>query len=107
MYKQIYGMLGLAARARKLRSGEFSTEKSVKEGRARLVIVAEDASENTKKLFRNICAYRELPMVIFGTKDSLGHAIGVAFRASISVEDEGFASQLIKLLNGGTVNEFR
>ena len=36
-------MIGLATRAGKTKSGEFSTEQSVKKGRARMVIVAEDA----------------------------------------------------------------
>ena len=47
-------MLGIAAKAGSVASGEFSTEKAVKEGRAYLVIVAQDASDNTKKMFRNM-----------------------------------------------------
>ena len=35
-------MLGIAAKAGSVASGEFSTEKAVKEGRAYLVIVAQD-----------------------------------------------------------------
>ena len=53
--KRILSMLGLAAKSGNLVSGEFSTEKAVKERKARLVIVAEDASEATKKNFRNLC----------------------------------------------------
>ena len=45
---RVFGLLGLAAKAGKVQSGEFSTEKSVKSGRAYLVIVSEEASENTK-----------------------------------------------------------
>ncbi len=41
------GMIGMAMKAGKVASGEFSTEKAVKEGRAWLVVVAEDASANT------------------------------------------------------------
>ena len=46
---KVMSYLGLATRARKVQSGEFSTEKSVKSGRAALVMVAEDASDNTKR----------------------------------------------------------
>ena len=42
-------MIGLAQKAGKIVSGEFATEKAVKTGKAALVIVAGDASENTKK----------------------------------------------------------
>ena len=40
---KVLSMLGLAAKAGKVASGEFSTEKEVKSGNACLVIVAEDA----------------------------------------------------------------
>ena len=54
---KVMSYLGLATRAGKVQSGEFSTEKSVKSGRAALVMVAEDASDNTKKKFTNMCTY--------------------------------------------------
>lgn len=59
-------MLGLAAKAGKLPCGEFMTENSVKTGMAALVIVATDASDNTKKKFRNMCEFYEVPMYEFG-----------------------------------------
>ncbi len=51
----ILSLLGIAAKARKVVSGESMTEQAVKESRAYLVVVAKDASENTKKLFRDKC----------------------------------------------------
>lgn len=53
--QQVLNLIGLATKAGKVKSGEFSTEQSIKKGRACLVIVAEEASENTKKGSR-ICA---------------------------------------------------
>ena len=50
-------MLGIAAKAGGVASGEFSTEKAVKDGRAWLVIVASDASENTQKHFRDMTTF--------------------------------------------------
>ena len=67
------------------------TEKETKSGRAKLVIVAEEASENTKKKFRDMCAYYKVPIFFFGDMDTLGHAMGKEFRASLAVLDEGFA----------------
>ena len=105
--KKLLNMIGLATRARKVVSGEFSTEKSVKSGRTHLVIVSEEASENTKKMFTNMCTYYKVPIYLFGTKDELGHAMGQEFRASLSVEDVGFAKSMAGLMNvnGGSVNE--
>lgn len=92
--KRIFSMLGLAMKAGKLTSGEFMTETSVKSSQSKLVIVAEDASNNTKKNFSDMCTYYHVPLIIFGTKTTLGAAIGKEFRASISINDEGFAATL-------------
>ena len=94
--KKILSMFGLAARAGRVASGEFQTETAVKSGTACLVIVAEDASENTKKLFRDKCAFYDVPVVLLGTKEELGHAIGKEYRASLAILDEGFADTIMK-----------
>ena len=96
---RILSMLGLAAKAGKIASGEFSTERAVKSGRAFLVIVSTEASDNTKKMFRNMCAYYHVPMYLYALKETLGRAIGKGFRASLAVVDEGFATSLIDKLN--------
>lgn len=93
-----YSMLGLATRSRNLVSGEFSTDKAIKEGKAHVVIVAEDASNNTKKQFHNACDYYHVPCFEFGTKEELGHAMGKEERASLAVTNEGFAKTIIKIL---------
>lgn len=96
--KSIYSLLGLAMKAGKIASGEFCVEKSVKSGHSHFVILAEDASDNTKKMFGNMCSYYQVPLHYFGTKDELGCCIGKQFRASLSIEDEGFAKSIIKKL---------
>ena len=92
-------LLGLAAKAGKLVSGEFMTEKSVKEGKARLVLVATDASDNTKKMFRNMCDFYKVPLCLIGDKETLGHVIGKQFRASLAVTDDGFTKAIQKQLD--------
>lgn len=89
-------MLGLAKRAGKVVSGEFSVEKAVRSGKAYLVIVAEDASANTRKNFTDMCTYYKLPLIFTGTKEALGHAIGCEVRASVAVTDSGFAQSIEK-----------
>ena len=90
-------MISLATKAGKTKSGEFMTEKEVKEGRAHLVIVADDASDNTKKKFQNMCDFYKVPIYFF--KDTLGHAMGKEFRASLAVTDAGFAKGIRKHLD--------
>ncbi len=84
-------MLGMAARAGKVVSGEFSTEKAVKQGSAYLVLLAEDASDNTKKKFSDMCTYRQVPFLLLADRETLGKAIGKEYRACAAVEDENLA----------------
>ena len=54
---RVLSLIGLATKAGKCASGEFMTENETKSGKAALVIVAEDASDNTKKKFRDMCKF--------------------------------------------------
>lgn len=101
MERQIRGMLGLAAKAGKIVSGEYAVEKTIKEGNAYLVFVAEDASENTKKHFRDMCSWREIPIRFSGTKEELGNCIGKSFRANVALTDPNFAESIIKKTDAG------
>lgn len=95
---KILSLLGLATKSRNVVSGEFMTEKAVKSGEAMLVIVSEEASDNTKKKFRNMCEFYHVPFYIWGASEELGHAMGKEFRMSVAITDEGFAGSIIKLL---------
>lgn len=93
---KIYALLCLAMKAGKVVSGEFSTEKAIKSGSASYVIVAEDASDNTRKAFSDSCSYYQVPYAVYGTKEELGRCIGKQFRASLAVTDRGFGEQIAK-----------
>ena len=93
---KILSLIGLATKAGKIVSGEFSVEKAVKSDKAYLVIVAEDASDNTKKMFQNMCEYRNVPLYYYSNKNDLGHAMGKQFRVSIACLDEGFSKAMIE-----------
>ena len=70
----------------------------MKEGKAHLVLVAEDASQNTKKSAHDMCVFYEVPLYDIGTKEELGRAIGKEYRALIAVTDENFAKAMTKKL---------
>lgn len=95
---KILSLIGLATKAGRTVSGEFTTEREVKAGRAKLVIVAVSASDNTKKKFTNMCTFYNVPIFFYKEKEELGHAMGKELRASLAVLDDGFAKTLIKLL---------
>ena len=95
--KKIYGLLGLCLRAGHLANGQTGVENSILAGEAKLVVVTGDASDGTKKLFHDKCAYRAVPLITFGTKEALGRALGKADRSSAAITDQGFASAIMKL----------
>ena len=95
---KVLSMLGLATRSRNVVSGGFATEQAVKSGKAYLVIIAEDASDNTRKKYSNMCEFYEVPYVYYSTKEVLGHAMGKEERTTLAVTDEGFADSIQKHL---------
>ncbi len=98
MVNKVYSMLGIAAKSANMVSGEFSTEKAIKNGKAYLVILASDASENTRKHFSDMCAYRGIPVISYGERQELGHAIGKEMRANLAITDRGLADSIRKLI---------
>ena len=92
-------MLGIATKAGKVVTGEFSTEKAIKTGKAYLVIVAGDASDNTKKRFADSSAFYHKNIITVGEKSELGRAIGKDDRSVLTVNDKGFAKKIAEMLN--------
>lgn len=102
---KVMSLLSIAMKAGQVVSGEFMVEKSIKERKAYLVLVAMDASDKTKKMFRNMCTYYNVPMYTISDKNELGHGIGREMRAAVAVLDAGFKDAIIKQLdenNGGS-----
>jgi ribosomal protein L7Ae-like RNA K-turn-binding protein len=95
---QWYFLLGLANRARKICSGESSVIKAVRKNDAKLVLVAQDASDRTKKTLQDKCRYYGVELCTVSDQYELGKAIGKDKRVSVAVLDQGFAKKLISLL---------
>lgn len=95
---KVLSLVGLATKAGRVVSGEFSTERAVKSGAARMVVVSAEASDNTRKKFENMCAYYEVPIYFYGTKEELGAAAGKEFRTSLAVTDAGLSDAIMKEL---------
>ena len=96
---QWMSLLGLANRARKLISGEELAVKEIRSGKAKLVILADDASKNTEKKISDKCAYYQVPLKRVENRSLLGQAIGKEARVVVAVLDEGFAQKLRTLLD--------
>ncbi|MCX8130098.1 MAG: ribosomal L7Ae/L30e/S12e/Gadd45 family protein [Clostridia bacterium] len=100
MDEKIYSFIGLATKAGKLLSGEDACERALKAGKTYLIIVSEDASDNTKKKFSDACRYRGNEIRFFGEKVLLGRYTGKELRSVIAIIENGFAKRLIEMIDG-------
>lgn len=87
-------MLSLARRAGRLITGEDTVIMSIKAKGCMLVIIAEDASENTKKKITSRCASSGVPYLIKGEREELGRAVGMYNRTVFAVTDSTFAQKI-------------
>lgn|SRR5690554_2904451 len=100
MNDRMLSLLGLCYRARRLIAGEDQVLKEIQKRSVRLVIVAGDASEKTKKRFTDKCKFYQIPLRIVSNRNDLGKAIGKGERVVIGIADEGFSRKLISLIDG-------
>lgn len=98
MENKIYQMIALANKARQLTSGEFACKQAVLMQKAYLVLVATDASNNTKKLFRDKTSYRSIPYKEWGKKEQLGRMLGKEVRAVVAILDSQFAMKIEEMI---------
>ncbi len=98
MQDKVLSLLGLAQRAGKIKSGNFTVEQSVKGGKSLLVLVAADTSEASKKGIRDMCSFYQVECMEYSLKEDLGHALGKEYRSVLSLEDAGFAQKIKTIL---------
>ena len=99
--QSLCGMIGLAARARRLALGTELATQSVRSGKACMVLVAHDASKNTQKRVFNCCEYyececREIPVGAARLAESVGHT---GLITSAAVTDVHMAKGIRKILD--------
>ena len=92
-------MTGLAKKAGYTVQGESGCLDAVKGQKAVLCIIAENASENTKKRLMDKCRSRGIEIIEYGTKESLGNCLGAENISAVCIKNNNFAVQL-KLLSG-------
>ena len=100
---KIYGLLGLARRAGQISFGTESAKETIEKNKAKLVIVAEDCSDRTKKNFEMACTNKNVPFRIYGTNDKISKCIGQENKAVIVIKNENFAKEMLNRIDGGEV----
>ena len=87
-------LLSMAARARRILSGAFVVEEALKRKQGTYLLLAVDASEETKAKFSRMAAQMNVPSAELLTMQQLGHCLGKEYRAVAVLIDRGFADRL-------------
>ena len=98
MNDKFYSMLGIGKKAGYIKAGETPSIDSIKKSKGYMLIIADDASDNTKNKFIKLSKNYNIPYYLLGNKDALGHSIGKELISTIVVCDEQFSKALLKLL---------
>ncbi len=98
MDRKLTQILGLCQRAGKLASGETGCLNAIRDSSAELIILAENASDNTKKRFSDSASFYNKKLVVVGDKFELGRAIGKDDRAVLCVIDSVFAKKIVEMI---------
>ena len=85
----------------KIVSGMDAVVSSIEKHKTKLVIVATDASEKTKKNIRYVCTNNEINVIELSTIEMLSHSIGKNNRAIIGITDSNFSNGILEKCNRG------
>ncbi len=70
--RKVFDLIGIARRAGKATSGTMAVQKSLSRGQARLLIISEDVSLNTREVLLRASQKHEIPYIILGNSQELG-----------------------------------
>lgn len=96
---KIASYLGLAFRARKLKTGSDVALSEIRKKSAKLVLLSSLASSNTKKMFQNKTLFYKIDFYIIDD-EIIKSALPIKKIKVITIIDEGFASSIVKILKG-------
>ena len=95
MNPRLGSLLGIARRAGKMASGQAQVEAMLKKKKGFLLIMAEDAAGAHRK-YNQWAGDLKLPVLIRGTKEELGKALGLSPRSILLIMDQGFAKAVLR-----------
>jgi ribosomal protein L7Ae-like RNA K-turn-binding protein len=91
--------LGLARRAGVLVFGTGAVRTAVREGKARVVLLAADAAAGQARKVKPLLEHRGIPHRVWGTREELGSAIGAAEVSAVAITAKSFAQQVLSRLD--------
>jgi len=97
------GFLGLARRAGATVLGVEGVRKALREDRAFLVILAEDAAPGQLAKLEGLLSEKEIPVRWMERRDMLAQAMGRASISAVAITTRSFAEQLLSRLPAGSL----
>lgn len=99
MREKTLNLLGLMRKANAIAVGETNTGGAVRAGKAKLLLLASDASDNARSRARGFTHGRDVVTVTLPfTKDEIAAHVGVSGCAMAAITDIGFANAFMKSL---------
>lgn len=99
MREKTLNLLGLMRKANAIAVGETNTGGAVRAGKAKLLLLAADASDNARSRARGFTHGRDVVTVTLPfTKDEIAAHVGVSGCAMAAITDIGFANAFMKSL---------
>ncbi len=98
MDNKLKSMFSLCKRSGNLLSGDVQVTNALSKKLAKLIIIIDDASENTEKTFTNKSAHYQIPCIKYGDRVEINYAIGTENKAVFAIIDENFANRIQELI---------
>ena len=98
MSDSICGMIGLAMRAGCVAAGTESAIAELQKHRSRMILMDEDASENTRKRLQDKCSFYHARLYVL-PKGYLDRSLGKSGRMAAAVKTGNFDRQLMIMLD--------
>jgi Ribosomal protein HS6-type (S12/L30/L7a) len=92
---KFYSFLSIIKKSGNMVSGYNNCICDIKKDKCKLVIIAEDATFNTRDKFVSLCTAKNIPYIIYGNKERLGSSIGDTIKSVLAIKDENM-SKVVK-----------
>ncbi|SHN16673.1 YlxQ family RNA-binding protein [Gracilibacillus kekensis] len=92
-------IIGLANRAGKCTFGEELIVKEIQSKKSKLVLIASDTGDQTRKKLTDKCVFYNIPFFFVDERETLSQAVGKSGRVAVSIHEQGFAKKLMTLLD--------
>lgn len=102
MENKVLNLLGLARRGGKIILGDSNLPLLAKPKKI-FIIIASDASDNTKKKFSDKCTYYKKEYIVNFTKEELSSSLGIGNVSVIGLTDPNLIAKVQILLKEGDI----